>query len=48
MSVCYCTIKLVNWSTGKLVKEAVNSDQILVNIVKMIKQKGQNWKLDKN
>ena len=35
-------------STGQLVKAAVNSGQILVNIVKMVKQEGQNWKLDRN
>jgi len=31
-----------------MVKEVVNSGQILVNIVKMVKQEGQNWKLDRN
>jgi len=40
--------RAVNWSTSQLVKTIVNSSQILVNIVKMDKQKGQNWKLDKN
>jgi len=40
--------RAVNWSTGQLVKALVNSGQILVNIVKMVKQEGQNWKFDKN
>jgi len=32
----------VNWSTGQLVKAVVHSGQILVNIVKMVKQEGRN------
>jgi len=40
--------KAVNWSTGQLVKATVNFGQILINIVKMVKQEGQNWKLDRN
>jgi len=34
--------------TSQMVNVAVNSGQILVNIAKMVKQKGQNWKLDRN
>jgi len=31
-----------------MVKASVNSGQILVNIAKMVKQEGRNWKLDRN
>jgi len=46
--MCQSTIAQSSWSIGQLVKATVNSGQILVNIVKMVEQEGQNWKLDKN
>jgi len=42
----YYTLYLVSWCA--LVKAEVNSGQTLVNIVKMVKQEGQNWELNKN
>jgi len=36
--------KAVNWSTGQLVKVAVNSGQILVKYSNMVKEEGFNCK----
>jgi len=38
---------LIGQSTGQMVKAAVNSGQIFVNIERMVKQERRNWKLDK-
>jgi len=45
---CHLLIAQSNWSTGQLVNGVVNAGQILVKTAKMVKQKGHNWKLDRN
>jgi len=46
-AMCQLLIGQSTGQIGQMANGATNFGQILVNIVKMVKQEGHNWKLDK-